>query len=98
MEAGRSIGILPACAAVPGHTSVGVARSGADQGSDYTDCTFFSYLFQGQSVGLENACSDAALAVEPNPDVPEAPWAAMLPVAGLGVLVTCYRRRRHSSS
>jgi hypothetical protein len=68
------------------------------QGNDFTDCTPFAYLFNGQSFAQVNACSDAPLNEAPNPDVPEAPLAAMLPFAALGVLVAGYGWRRRTSS
>jgi hypothetical protein len=64
------------------------------QGNDFTDCTTFPYLFQGQAFAQVNACSDAALNEAPNPDVPDVPLAAMLPLAGAGVAIAGYRRRR----
>jgi hypothetical protein len=66
-------------------------------GNDFTDCTPFPYLFQGQPVAQVTACSDAALNETPNPDVPDVPLAAMLPLAGAAVAVGGYWRRRRAS-
>jgi hypothetical protein len=71
-----------------------VVETQTGQGNDFTDCTTFVYQFQGQNLVLVNACSDAPLSEALNPDVPDVPLAAMLPLAGAGVAIAGYRRRR----
>jgi hypothetical protein len=54
-------------------------------GNDFQDCTFFLANFQGAPYAQVQACSGAPIN-EPAPNIPEAPLAAMLPIAAVGVV------------
>jgi hypothetical protein len=64
-------------------------------GDDFQDCThFIAQSPSMQQFAQITACSDAALAEQPGPNVPEVPLVAMLPLAALGVVATIGLRRR----
>lgn len=64
-------------------------------GDDFQDCTTFDALASdGHAFAVITACSDAALAEQPGPSVPEVPMALMLPLAAVGVVAAFGVRRR----
>jgi hypothetical protein len=69
-------------------------------GSDFTDCTQYPVIFQGQAAIHVTACSDTP-AVESGDTlpVPEVPLPILLPLAGLGlVAVVGFRKLRRRTA